>query len=331
MYRIIRPILFLFDPECAHKLTLFVLKYFSRFLFVGKIKNKPVQCLGLTFANPLGIAAGFDKNGEAIDGLFRMGFGFVEVGTVTPKPQTGNSKPRLFRLPKAKALINRMGFNNFGVDNLIGNIKRRRLSGILIVNVGKNAVTPIENAADDYLIGIEKAYPYADLITINISSPNTARLRELQQHGQLEKLLSSCVKCRDALQEKASRRVPLLVKITIDLSDRQQRFIADFVPSIGIDGIILSNTSINRDAVKELPHADEKGGLSGQPLLEKVLPAIRRLRAQLPAEYPIIGIGGISSADDAKAMLDAGANLIQLYTGLVYRGPGLVREIVDSV
>jgi dihydroorotate dehydrogenase len=330
MYKFFRSILFRLDPERAHRLTLFLLRHFH-FMFRRKLPKKTVFLWGLEFPNPLGIAAGFDKNAECVDGLFSLGFGFVEVGTVTPKPQPGNPKPRLFRIPSAWALINRMGFNNLGLEKLIANIKARKSTGILAVNIGKNASTPLEVAFEDYLFCLEKVYSYADIIVVNISSPNTKGLRDLQQAGQVEELLLKCREKRDALARENGKRVPLLLKITIDLEEHARAYIAECLLKVGFDGIIISNTTIDHSPVKGLPFAEEVGGLSGKPLFPQVLEAITQLRALLPKEIGIIGVGGVFSASDAKALLAAGANLVQIYSGMVYRGPGLVTEIIQAL
>ncbi len=331
MYKYLRYVLFALDAERAHRLTVLFLRYFYKLFFWRKLPQKPVSLWGLEFPNPLGIAAGFDKNAECVDGLFSLGFGFVEVGTVTPKGQVGNPKPRLFRIPLREALINRMGFNNQGVEQLIENIRIRKSKGLLAINIGKNAETPIEQALDDYLFCLEKVYAFADMIVINISSPNTKGLRDLQQAGQVEQLLLKCREKRDALAVNFGKRHPLLVKITIDLPESERAYIAENVLKIGLDGIIISNTSLDHSAVKGLAFADENGGLSGKPLLPNVLEAIVALRALLPKTIGIIGVGGVSSASDAKALLAAGANLVQIYSGMVYHGPGLVAEIIQAL
>lgn len=330
MYKFFRWILFRLDPERAHRLTLFFLRHFH-FIFRRKLTKKPVFLWGLEFPNPLGIAAGFDKNAECVDGLFSLGFGFVEVGTVTPKPQAGNPKPRLYRIPEVEALINRMGFNNLGVEELIKNIQARKSQGILAINIGKNASTSLEDAVDDYLYCLEKVYAYADMIVVNISSPNTKGLRDLQQAGQVEGLLQKCREKRDVLANQSGKQLPLLVKITVDLEESARAYIADCLMKVGFDGLIISNTSVDHSSVKGLPFAEETGGLSGRPLFPQVLEATRQLRALLPKNIGIIGVGGVFSASDAKSLLAAGANLVQIYSGMVYRGPGLVAEIIRAL
>ena len=331
-YALARPFLFGLDPERAHELTLDS---------IAKLQNTPLQCLwsgervsdavtvaGLRFPNRVGLAAGLDKNGRCIDGLGAMGFGFIEVGTVTPKGQPGNDKPRMFRLPEAKALINRLGFNNEGLDSFIANVKRayrfRAAGGILGLNIGKNAATPIEHAVDDYLIGLEGVFPHADYITINISSPNTKNLRALQSDEALDALLSRLQQRKLQLESQTGRRVPMFVKIAPDLEEAQVGVIAQTLKVNGIDGVIATNTTIARDKVQGLAHADEAGGLSGAPVFEASNRVIRLLRAALPAGYPIIGVGGVVSPAQARAKIEAGSDLVQIYTGLIYEGPSLV-------
>ncbi len=333
-YALARPFLFGLDAEHAHELTLGAL---------ARLQNTPAQCLwaqprvddpigvaGLHFANRIGLAAGMDKNGRCIDGLGAMGFGFIEVGTVTPRPQPGNPKPRLFRLPPAEALVNRMGFNNEGLAACLAHVARahsfRAGGGILGLNIGKNAATPIEQAADDYLIGLEGVYPHADYVALNISSPNTTNLRALQGDAALDALLAALGARRAELAQRHGRVVPVFVKIAPDLDDAQIDLIAATLRRHGIEGVIATNTTVARDGVAGLAHAGESGGLSGRPLAEPSNRVIRRLRAALGTAYPIIGAGGVASGADARAKLDAGATLVQFYTGLVYRGPALVRE-----
>ena len=330
-YALTRPFLFGLDPEAAHELTLDS---------IARFQNSPLQCLwahsrvsdpvtvaGLKFPNRIGLAAGLDKNGRCIDGLGAMGFGFIEVGTVTPKGQPGNPKPRMFRLPEANALINRLGFNNEGLDSFLANVKRatsfRRAGGILGLNIGKNAVTPIENAVDDYLIGLAGVYPHADYVTVNISSPNTKNLRALQSDEALDALLSALQARKLQLAKEHGRTVPMFVKIAPDLDEAQVKVIAATLKNNGIDGVIATNTTIGRDAVKGMQHAEEAGGLSGAPVFEASNKVIRQLRAELGSAYPIIGVGGVLSGADAKAKRQAGADLVQVYTGLIYRGPAL--------
>ena len=291
--------------------------------------------MGLTFPNPVGLAAGLDKNGSCIDGLASLGFGFLELGTVTPRPQPGNPKPRMFRLPDAEGLINRMGFNNDGVDVLVKNVKASRFyrekKGILGLNIGKNAVTPIEKPVDDYLICLEKVYPVADYIAINISSPNTKNLRQLQGESELDNLLTQLKAAQDRLSHQYSRYVPLALKIAPDIDDNQIRNIADALIRHKIDGVIATNTTITRDAVKHLKHGQETGGLSGAPVRDLSTHVIRQLKTELGDTVPIIGVGGILTGEDAKNKIEAGASLVQILTGMIYSGPGLVRECAQAL
>jgi dihydroorotate dehydrogenase len=338
-YALTRPFLFGLDAEHAHELTLGT---------IARLQNTPAQCLwsqprvadpvtvaGLKFPNRIGLAAGLDKNGRCIDGLGAMGFGFIEVGTVTPKGQPGNDKPRMFRLPEAEALINRLGFNNEGLASFIANVKQARsfraAGGLLGLNIGKNAATPIENAVDDYLICLDGVFPHADYITVNISSPNTKNLRALQSDEALDALLSRLQARKLELQAQSGRKVPMFVKIAPDLDEAQVAVIAQTLQKNGIDGVIATNTTIARDAVKGLPHAEETGGLSGRPVFEASNRVIRLLRAALGSNYPIIGVGGVLSGEDARAKLQAGADLVQIYTGLIYKGPALVRECAQAL
>jgi dihydroorotate dehydrogenase len=294
-----------------------------------------VRAFGLNFPNPVGMAAGFDKHAEVPDALLRLGFGFVEVGTVTPKAQPGNPRPRLFRLPHANALINRLGFNNEGLATCLDNVRRSRSfrarGGVLGLNIGKNASTPIERAADDYVLGLEGVFPHADYVTVNISSPNTKDLRSLQGDAALDALLSALAARREALARAQRRQVPLMLKVAPDLDDAQLRLIAMTVKRHGIDGVIATNTTVARDAVQGSPHADEAGGLSGAPVFEPSNRAIRALRAELGRSVPIIGVGGVLSGADACAKLDAGADLVQIYTGLIYKGPALVNQCARAM
>lgn len=338
-YALTRPFLFGLDPEHAHELTLGA---------IARLQNTPMQCLwsqarvaapvtvaGLKFPNRVGLAAGLDKNGRCIDGLGAMGFGFIEVGTVTPKGQPGNDKPRMFRLPEADALINRLGFNNEGLASFLANVQRARsfraAGGLVGLNIGKNAATPIENAVDDYLIGLEGVFPHADYITVNISSPNTKNLRALQSDEALDALLSQLQARKQQLESAGSRKVPMFVKIAPDLEEDQVAVIAQTLQRNGIDGVIATNTTISREAVQGLPHASETGGLSGRPVFEASNRVIRLLRAALGKDYPIIGVGGVLSGADAQAKLRAGADLVQVYTGLIYKGPALVRECAEAL
>ena len=338
-YALTRPFLFGLDPEQAHELTLGSIAKLqntpAQLLWCGERVSDPVTVAGLRFPNRVGLAAGLDKNGRCIDGLGAMGFGFIEVGTVTPKGQPGNDKQRMFRLPQAKALINRLGFNNEGLPSFLANVQRahsfRKAGGILGLNIGKNAATPIENAASDYLIGLEGVFPHADYITVNISSPNTKNLRALQSDEALDALLGSLQERKLKLEAQSSRKVPMFVKIAPDLEEDQVGVIARTLTANGIDGVIATNTTIARDKVQGLAHADEMGGLSGAPVFEASNRVIRLLRAALPAGYPIIGVGGVMSAADARTKIEAGADLVQIYTGLIYQGPGLVSDCARAL
>ncbi len=338
LYSLARPLLFSLDPETAHNLTLPALRSVARLgltQLIARPKPDPRKVMGLEFPNPVGLAAGLDKDGAYIDGLAALGFGFIEVGTVTPRPQPGNPKPRMFRLPAANALINRMGFNNGGVDAFVRNVQASRFyqerQGILGLNIGKNADTPIERAIEDYLTCLEKVYPYAAYVTVNISSPNTKNLRQLQQASELDELLAKLKQSQAALADKHGRYVPVVLKIAPDLDSEQVKAIADALLRHRIDGVIATNTTITRDTVQGLPHAQEAGGLSGAPvrsLSDRVVAALHR---ELGGALPIIGVGGILSGTDARTKMEAGASLVQLYTGLIYRGPALVRECATAI
>ena len=337
-YALTRPFLFGLDPEQAHELTLGALARIQHTPLVCAVSqtrvDDPVTLAGLKFPNRVGLAAGLDKNGRCIDGFSAMGFGFVEVGTVTPKAQPGNPKPRMFRLPEAHALINRLGFNNEGLDTFIANVKRsnfRKRGGILGLNIGKNAATPIERAVDDYLACLDGVYPHADYVTVNISSPNTKNLRELQSDQALDALLSAVQERKLQLEQRHGRRVPVFVKIAPDLDEAQVQVIAATIRKNGIDGVIGTNTTIARDAVKHLPHGEEIGGLSGSPVFATSNRVIGQLRAVLGAGFPIIGVGGVMSATDAQAKVAAGADVVQVYTGFIYKGPDLVTEIARAL
>ena len=338
-YALTRPFLFGLDPEAAHDLTL---------ASIARLQNTPAQCLwaqprtadpvtvaGLNFSNRVGLAAGLDKNGRCIDGLGAMGFGFIEVGTVTPLGQPGNPKPRMFRLPARQALINRLGFNNEGLAAFVANVRRahsfRRGGGIVGLNIGKNAATPIERAADDYLLGLDGVYPHADYVTVNISSPNTQNLRALQSDVALDALLSALQERRAQLATQHGKTVPMFVKIAPDLDEAQVGVMATTLRKCGIDGVIATNTTLARDAVQGLPHAQETGGLSGAPVLAASNRVIAQLRAALGSGYPIIGVGGVMSGTDAQSKIAAGADLVQIYTGLIYRGPELVTEAARAL
>ena len=337
-YALTRPFLFGLDPEAAHDLTLGALARVQHTPLVCAVAqtrvDDPVTVAGLKFPNRVGLAAGLDKNGRCIDGLGAMGFGFIEVGTVTPKAQPGNPKPRMFRLPEANALINRLGFNNDGLAAFVSNVKRARFrqrGGILGLNIGKNAATPIERAVDDYLLCLDGVYPHADYVTINISSPNTQNLRALQSDAALDALLSSLQERKAALVSRHGKRVPIFVKIAPDLDEAQVRAIAAALRNNGIDGVIATNTTVAREAVKTLPHGAEPGGLSGAPVFEASNRVIAQLRAALGSGYPIIGVGGVMSGADAQAKVKAGADLVQVYTGFIYKGPELVTEVARAL
>ncbi len=338
LYAATRPLLFSLDAETAHNLTLPALRRAASFgltRLMAKPAADPRTVMGLRFPNPVGLAAGLDKDGAYIDGLAALGFGFIEVGTVTPRAQPGNPKPRMFRLQQANALINRMGFNNGGADAFVRNVQASRFyqekTGILGLNIGKNADTPIERAADDYLICLEKVYPYASYVTVNISSPNTKNLRQLQGADELDALLSQLKTAQRRLADQHGRYVPLTLKIAPDIDSEQIKTIAAALLRHGIDGVIATNTTTNRDAVKGMAHADEAGGLSGAPVRDLSTAVIRALKTELGDTVPIIGVGGILSGADAKEKQDAGAALVQLYTGLIYRGPALVRECASAL
>ena len=337
-YALIRPALFRMDPEDAHELTLDGLARtqntpLDRFYRQPFVAN-PVTLAGLTFPNRVGLAAGLDKNARCIDGLGAMGFGFIEVGTVTPKAQPGNPKPRMFRLPEAQALINRLGFNNDGLDAFIANVKRshfRQHGRLLGLNIGKNAATPIENATDDYLIALAGVYPHADYVTVNISSPNTKNLRALQSDEALDGLLGALTARREELAAEHGRRVPLFLKIAPDLDETQVKVIAATLQKHGMDGVIATNTTLARDAVSGLQHSEETGGLSGAPVRDASTRVIRQLRETLGPKFPIIGVGGILSGHDAIEKIRAGADLVQVYSGLIYKGPALVTEVASAL
>jgi dihydroorotate dehydrogenase len=338
-YSLARPFLFGLDAEQAHELTLGA---------IARLQNTPAQCAwaqrrvddpvtlaGLRFPNRVGLAAGLDKNGRCIDGLGAMGFGFIEVGTVTPRPQPGNAKPRMFRLPHAQAIINRLGFNNDGLEAFIANVQRastfRQGGGILGLNIGKNATTPIERAADDYLACLDGVYPHADYVVVNISSPNTQNLRALQADDALDALLATLQSRRGELAQRHDRQVPLFVKIAPDLDDPQVLAIADSLRRHAVDGVVATNTTVARDAVAHLSHGHEAGGLSGAPLRAASDRVVSRLRAALGCGFPIIGVGGVTSPGAAVAKIAAGADLVQIYTGLIYEGPELVASAANAV
>ncbi len=333
LYNFLRPLLFKLPPETAHCLSFNAIEKARK---LGILPNRPIACqsryvMGLDFPNPIGLAAGLDKNGEYLDTLAALGFGFIEIGTTTPRPQPGNPQPRLFRIPQANAIINRLGFNNQGVDKLIENVKCSDYQGILGINIGKNFDTPIENATDDYLICLRKVYNYASYITINISSPNTKNLRQLQDAKALDHLLSALKVEQAKLTEQHGKYNPLVVKIAPDLESEQIDEIATLLVKYNIDGVIATNTTLSRSGVEKFSESQEAGGLSGAPLTRKSTEVIHQLHTILQGVIPIIGVGGIMNAADAKEKLDAGASLVQIYTGMIYRGPDLVQEIAQVV
>ena len=334
-YRLARHLLFRLDPEVAHHVTLKTLALINRSPLAGmlntRVASPSVTVMGLQFPNPIGLAAGLDKNGEYVDALGRLGFGFIEVGTVTPRPQPGNLRPRLFRLPQAQALINRMGFNNQGVDYLLEQIRNRKFSGVLGINIGKNRDTPTAQAVDDYLICLRKVYVHADYISVNISSPNTPGLRDLQHGDSLKQLLTALKEEHIRLSAQHERHVPLVVKIAPDLSAEEIERMARHLLEHSIDGVIATNTTSSRQAVQGLPQAQEIGGLSGAPLTQQATAVVQGLHRVLQGRIPIIAVGGIMNGADAKAKLAAGASLVQLYTGLIYRGPMLIREVAEAL
>lgn len=341
-YALARSVLFRLDAEAAHDLTLQTLARLQasplRAAWCRTRVDDPLELAGLRFPNRVGLAAGLDKNARCIDAFADMGFGFVEVGTVTPLGQPGNPKPRMFRLPQANALINRLGFNNDGLDAFVANVRRSaaRRPGqpspvVLGLNIGKNASTPIERATDDYLTGLAGVYPHADYVTVNISSPNTQNLRALQSDEALDGLLGALASRREQLHAEHRRRVPIFVKIAPDLDETQVAVIAATLRRHGMDGVVATNTTLSRDAVQGLPSAQESGGLSGAPVLQASNRVIRQLREALGAGFPIIGVGGVLSGADAVSKIEAGADLVQIYTGLIYRGPELVSEAAQSL
>ena len=334
-YPLVRKALFQLDPERAHELTLQQLTRLSGTPFTALIRQslpfKPVNCMGLTFKNPLGLAAGLDKNGECIDAFGAMGFGFIEIGTVTPRPQPGNDKPRMFRVVEAQGIINRMGFNNLGVDHLVENVKKAHYDGILGINIGKNKDTPVEQGKEDYLTCMDKIYPYAGYIAINISSPNTPGLRSLQYGEALDDLLQAIKTRQGELQQLHHKYVPVAVKIAPDLSEEELIQVADSLQRHNIDGVIATNTTLDRSLIKGLKHCDEAGGLSGRPVQLRSTEIIRRLSAELKSSMPIIGVGGIDSLVSAREKMEAGASLVQIYSGFIYKGPPLIKEIVTHI
>lgn len=335
MYSLARKALFALDPEVSHELSLDLIGACDRLKLTGlmapKIADNPVEVMGLTFPNSVGLAAGLDKNGDYFNALGQLGFGSVEIGTITPRSQPGNPKPRLFRLTEHEAIINRMGFNNKGIDHLIAQVEKRRFKGVLGINIGKNFDTPVENAADDYRICMNKAYAHADYITVNVSSPNTPGLRNLQFGDSLNALLESLKIEQRHLHQAFGRYVPVAVKIAPDMDAAEVAQVAQALKDQGMDGVIATNTTIDRESVKGSEYADEAGGLSGAPVKEKSTEVIKLLKSELGDSLPIIGVGGIASGADAVEKIEAGASLIQVYSGFVYRGPELIAECCDAI
>ena len=334
MYSTLRNLLFRLDPEVSHEFSLDMLGATERLklleLFISAPAYNPVEVMGLRFPNPVGLAAGLDKNGDYFNALGALGFGFVEIGTVTPRPQPGNPQPRLFRIPEREAIINRMGFNNKGVDHLVDQVRKRRYQGILGINIGKNATTPVENAADDYLIGMRKVYAHADYITVNVSSPNTPGLRDLQFGDSLNRLLETLKKEQLTLQEAHQRYVPVAVKIAPDMDDIAIAQVATALAEQGMDGVIATNTTIGREGVEGCVNSEEAGGLSGLPVRDKSTRVIAGLHSHLGGKLPIIGVGGIFDGPSAVEKIKAGASLVQIYSGFIYRGPAVVTEAASA-
>ena len=335
MYPLLRNLMFKLDAETSHHIGMNSLKWLEMTGLLGLLMPKtptvPVQVMGLRFPNPVGLAAGLDKNADYLEALSALGFGFIEVGTVTPRPQPGNAKPRLFRIPQAQAIINRMGFNNLGVDHLLEQVQASQSDAVIGINIGKNADTPVEKALDDYLIGLEKVYPHADYITINISSPNTPGLRSLQFGEALDELLGALKNRQKALAEQWQRYVPMAVKVAPDLTLEEVQQLAECFTRFQIDAVIATNTTLSREQVAGLEHAEEAGGLSGAPVFAKSTEIVRQFRQFLPADMPIIAAGGIMCAEDAMQKLEAGAQLVQIYSGLIYQGPRLIQDIVKTI
>lgn len=334
-YRMMRSFLFMLNPEKAHDLTIKMLKLTNGTIldifYRQKVQQRPVELMGLTFPNSLGLAAGLDKNGECIDGLGAMGFGHLEIGTVTPVAQPGNAQPRLFRVLESEGIINRMGFNNHGVDELIANVKQSHFKGIIGINIGKNFSTPVAEGKNDYLLCMDKVYQDAGYIAVNISSPNTPGLRSLQYGEALDELLAALKTRQSELQEKYNKYVPLALKVAPDLSDQEIASIADSLLKHKIDGLIATNTTLDRDIIKGMGHAGETGGLSGRPLQSKSTQVIAKFAAHLKGQIPIIGVGGIDGVIAAKEKIAAGASLVQIYSGFIYHGPKLVKNIVNHI
>jgi dihydroorotate dehydrogenase len=335
MYTLARQLLFNLSPETSHELTIDLVGAGGRLGLNGLLckapAGLPVKVMGLQFANPVGLAAGLDKNGDAIDGFAQLGFGFVEIGTVTPRPQPGNPKPRLFRLPEAEAIINRMGFNNHGVDHLLGRVQAAKYKGVLGINIGKNFDTPVERAVDDYLLCLDKVYAHASYVTVNVSSPNTPGLRSLQFGDSLKQLLEALRLRQEELTRQHGKRVPLAIKIAPDMSDEETVEVAKALVEAGMDAVIATNTTLGREGVQGLEFGDEAGGLSGAPVRDKSTHIVKVLAAELAGRLPIIAVGGITEGKHAGEKIAAGASLVQIYSGFIYKGPALIREAVDAI
>lgn len=335
MYTLARDLLFKLAPETSHDLSIDLIGAGGRLGLNGLLckapASLPVRVMGLEFANPVGLAAGLDKNGDAIDGFAQLGFGFIEIGTVTPRAQPGNPKPRLFRLPEAQGIINRMGFNNLGVDHLLARVQAARYRGVLGINIGKNFDTPVERAVDDYLIGLDKVYAHASYVTVNVSSPNTPGLRSLQFGGSLRQLLEALRQRQEDLAVVHGKRVPLAIKIAPDMTDEETVDVARALLDTGMDAVIATNTTLSREGVEGLQYADEAGGLSGAPVRDKSTHTVRVLAGELQGRLPIIAVGGITEGQHAADKIAAGASLVQIYSGFIYQGPALIRQAVDAI
>ncbi|MGV8842409.1 MAG: quinone-dependent dihydroorotate dehydrogenase [Pseudomonas sp.] len=335
MYNLARALLFKLSPETSHELSIDLIGAGGRLGINGLLNKAPASCpvrvMGLDFANPVGLAAGLDKNGDAIDGFAQLGFGFIEIGTVTPRPQPGNSKPRLFRLEHAEALVNRMGFNNLGVDHLLSRVQAAKFKGVLGINIGKNFDTPVERAVDDYLLCLDKVYAHASYVTVNISSPNTPGLRSLQFGDSLKQLLEALRQRQEDLAQQHGKRVPLAIKIAPDMTDEETVQVARALLEAGMDGVIASNTTLSREGVEGQPFAEQAGGLSGAPLRDKSTHIVKVLAAELAGRLPIIAVGGITEGHHAAEKIAAGASLVQLYSGFIYKGPQLIRDAVAAI
>ncbi len=335
MYSLARELLFKLSPETSHELSIDLIGAGGRLGLNGLLTKAPASLstsvMGLQFANPVGLAAGLDKNGDAIDGFAQLGFGFVEIGTVTPRPQPGNPKPRLFRLPQAEAVINRMGFNNLGVDHLLERVKAANYQGVLGINIGKNFDTPVERAVDDYLTCLDKVYAHASYVTVNVSSPNTPGLRSLQFGDSLKELLEALRRRQEDLTQEHGKRVPLAIKIAPDMSDEETALVASALLGADMDAVIATNTTLSREGVEGLAHADEAGGLSGAPVRDKSTHIVKVLAGELGGRLPIIAVGGITEGRHAAEKIAAGASLVQIYSGFIYKGPALIREAVDAI